>query len=259
MPGRFHNLELEQHASEIALLTEKREFEPDEYLRNAATALHRTQYEIALQMYTRCLERSRTVIPAWVGQVQMLVMLGEHREARLWADKALELFTNNGELMAAKAQACARLSDRKASFACSDGSLQAPGSSPWRWQVRGEVLLAAGEPHYDACFTKALQERSADWFDRIIIARIYLYYRRATNALAYAKAALDVNAAAAAAWFEMGNCQAQLALLGAAHSSYARCLELQPDFIEARRALEALKAMPLSQRVRRWLRLGGKG
>jgi hypothetical protein len=50
MPGRFHNLELEQPSSEISLLTEKREFEPDEYLNKATAALHRTQYETALQI-----------------------------------------------------------------------------------------------------------------------------------------------------------------------------------------------------------------
>jgi hypothetical protein len=60
--------------------------------------------------------------------VQMLVMLGEHREARLWADKALELFSNNGELLAAKAQACARLSDRRASFAWAGPGRSAPSS-----------------------------------------------------------------------------------------------------------------------------------
>ena len=39
----------------------------------------------ALQLYTRALGQNRAVIPAWVGQVQMLVELGEYHEARLWA------------------------------------------------------------------------------------------------------------------------------------------------------------------------------
>jgi Flp pilus assembly protein TadD len=44
----------------------------------------------------------------WTGQVRMLIELKEFHEAKLWADKALEKFPNEPELLAAKAVALAR-------------------------------------------------------------------------------------------------------------------------------------------------------
>ena len=68
----------------------------------------------------------RRHVPAWVGQVQMLVELGELHEADLWADKALELFRDNGELPSAKAVARARLGRAADALQCSDAGLRAP-------------------------------------------------------------------------------------------------------------------------------------
>jgi len=246
MPGRFTNLELhDERREEEFALEERQTRRSDEVgcLAQADEAYRWGRFETALQMYTRCLETNRAVIPAWVGQVQMLVQLGEYNEARLWSDKALELFRDNGELLAAKAQACARLRDYRAAFACSDASLRVPGSSPSRWQARGEVLLAKGQGYYDESFQRSLTESQANWFDRVVIARIYLFYRRAANALQYLRAAVQLEPTQGIVWFEMGNGQLALGLTSAARTSYERCLELRGDYREARVALESLESM----------------
>ena len=257
VPGRFSNLELRNEReqpralglSEAGVARDERH-----YLPLAQEEYRWGRFEPALRLYTRCLEHNRAVIPAWVGQVQMLVQLDELREARLWADKALELFRNNGELLAAKAQACVRLADLKAGMSCSDASLQAAGSSPWRWTVRGEALLAQSRPQAEACFMKALAEPAADWFDRVVIGRIYLFYRRATNALAYFKQAVEMAPAHGYIWFEMGNAHAALGIAAVARTSFQRCLELRADYREARQALEGLKSMSIWTRVRGLMR-----
>ena len=246
MPGRFANLEFreEPQNGRVVFGTQPTAaYDAREYLTQAHDAYRWGRFETALRLYTRCLEHERAVIPAWVGQVQMLVQLGEHHEARLWSDKALELFRDNGEVLAAKAQAWTRLRDFRAGYACSDAALQTPGSSPWRWQARGEVLLAQGQHRFRDCFEKALAEPQADWFDRVIIARIYVYYQRTLNALECLKAAAELEPTHGYVWFEMGNCQAALAMTSAARASYARCRELRRDYVEARRAVEALDAM----------------
>ena len=56
-----------------------------------------------LRFYSRALEEDKTLIVGWVGQVQMLVQLGELKEAETWARKALELYPNNPELLAGRA------------------------------------------------------------------------------------------------------------------------------------------------------------
>ena len=140
MSGRFANLEFgdEQHDSLEAQQGERTmERSAKEFLSRADEEYRWGSFDKALRLYTRALHEDRAAIPAWVGQVQMLVQLDECHEANVWSDKALELFRNNSELLAAKAQACARLHDHKTGLACSDASLQASGSSPWRWIVRG--------------------------------------------------------------------------------------------------------------------------
>ena len=145
--------------------SQTREDAADALLTSANQEYQWGRFEPALRLYTRALQEQRTMIPAWVGQVQMLVQLDECHEAHVWCDKGLELFRNNGELLAAKAQACTRLNDLKSAFACSDASLAAPGSSPWRWIARGEVLLARRHKLVAECFQKAVVEAATDWFD----------------------------------------------------------------------------------------------
>lgn len=243
MGGRFEHLEFgegrDKREQPVRRQTGAPKLTAEELQRQADEEYHWGQYESGLRLYTRCLEEDRGRIAAWVGQVQMLVELAEYSEARLWSDKALELFRNNGELLAAKAQACVRMADRKAAWACSDAAVKAAGSSPFRWRVRGEVLLAAGHKMYDACFEKSLAEGAADWFDRIAIARILLFYRKAAAALEYAGAAVDLNPGCGYAWYMVGSCQQELGLKDAALRSFARCLEIRPDWPDADAARDA--------------------
>lgn len=253
MPGRFANLEFEDEHSSVRSQHEHilaREPTSEEHFARAREHHHWRRFEEALRLFTRALNEDRNLVPAWVGQVQMLVELGEYHEARVWSDKSLDLFRENGELLAAKAQACARLRDFKAGLACSDGSLRAPGSSPWRWQARGELLVARNDRLARECFQKALAEPAADWFDRVIIARICSYYRQASSALRYLKDAIALEPTHGCIWFEVGICQRELGLAVAARDAYERCLELAPDFVPARRALDELDAgVPLLRRV----------
>ena len=70
-------------------------------------------YELALKYYSRALELDKSLVVGWLGQVQMLVLLDEHNEAELWARKSLELFPNNGDLLAGRAHALSRMGDMK--------------------------------------------------------------------------------------------------------------------------------------------------
>lgn len=249
--GRFEHLEFENEprARQEPLQSGAPIATAEGFLRKAHEQYRMGEFEAALRLYTRCLEFDRGIIPSWVGQVHMLVQLDELREARMWADKALELFRNNGELLASKAQACLRLEDKRAALACTDASFQAPGTSPYRWQVRGEIMLAHGEKAYDACFKRALTEPTSDWFDRIIIARIFLYYRRTMSALEMAMQAVRLQPEAAYAWYVQGNCQQLIGMSSVAMVSYGRCLEIQPGYRPAEAAQQQLSNESLFRRA----------
>ena len=91
----------------------------------------------------------------------MLIELGEFREAKLWADKALERFPNEPELLAAKAVALARSGDLQGALSFSDASIEERGDTPYVWLARGDVLLARAEARADYCFEKAAAARAA--------------------------------------------------------------------------------------------------
>lgn len=260
MAGRFANLEFNEEREEKIELrpsaqigVRARSDAPDHLAR--AVEEHRWgHYETALRYFTRSLEVDRRLIPAWVGQVQMLVALREYHEAKVWGDKALELFRANPELLAVKAQACIRMNDMRGAYAASDGAMQGSGSSLWRWQVRGELLLADGKRQYDQCFAKALTEPGADWFDRVIIARMLLFHRRLVAAGEYFQQAVALEIGQAHAWLELGQCQAALGMAGPARASMGRALELRPDMVEARRAIDSCESVSAIRGLFRRLR-----
>ena len=87
MPGRFSNLEFEEERRESQeSLTELRSARNDaeDFLAQADGEYRWGRFDAALRLYTRALQEDRTMIPAWVGQVQMLVQLDECHEARGW-------------------------------------------------------------------------------------------------------------------------------------------------------------------------------
>ena len=247
MSGRFSRLEVQQPQQQPETRQQTPANELGVAIRSAADDLHLAEqavrtgrFEPALQLYTRALRDDRGIVAAWVGQVQMLVELGDHREARLWSDKALELFRNNGDLMAAKSRACLRLGDQTAAQAVSDASLQAPGSSPLRWRARGELMLVLRSPRARDCFEKSLGEPGADWFDRVAIARIHLHYDQHAPAAAYARQAVEMHARSSYAWLIDGNCQLALGFRDNARRSYRMASQLPECEAEVRAALSKL-------------------
>src|SRR5882757_10617886 len=98
----------------------------------------------------------------------MLIELGEFREAKLWADKALERFPQWPELLAAKAVALGRSGDLDSALAFSDASIEERGDTPYVWLARGDVLLARAESRANYWFEKALLLAQNDWFTLLL-------------------------------------------------------------------------------------------
>ncbi len=70
------------------------------YKITTANAQAQAYFDQGLRLYARALEENPKSTAAWTGQVRMLVELGEFREAKAWADKALETHPNHAELLA---------------------------------------------------------------------------------------------------------------------------------------------------------------
>ena len=143
--SRFANLEFDGE-SEDQWQPPKAPVKDEAYYRaEAQSAFENGNFESALRIYGKVLEFNPQNALAWAGQVRMLIELGEYREARLWADKALERFPREPELLASKAVALARSGDTQAALIFSDASIEERGDTPYVWLARGDVLLARNE------------------------------------------------------------------------------------------------------------------
>jgi tetratricopeptide (TPR) repeat protein len=198
-------------------------------------------HEDALRHYSRAVELDRAVVDGWVGQVQMLIALGEYPEAELWARKALELFRNHSELLAARAHALCRSGDLRQALAVCDTAISQPGQSAYCWMARGDIMLARKDAVESHCFDKGVQLNS-DWLVLIEIAAIYVFYGRHANAMVRCRQAVEKAADQPYCWFEQGRCARTMGLTTLARQSFKNCIDLQPKHSQARVALLEMDA-----------------
>jgi len=240
---RFDRLEFEKpRETHVAAQTKQRqETDRDErHWMNLADENRRMGlYEGSLKYYSRALEVDKSLVAAWVGQVQMLIMLGEYPEAELWSRKALELFKNNAELMAARAQALCRTGDLKEAQAMCDAALGQQGQSAYPWVARGEVMVARKEEIEEYCFDKAIAI-DRDWPLLVEIAGIYLHYQRAAKALKRCREAVEKAPEQVLCWYRQGMCELALDMPGAARKTFNRCLQIHPNHADAKAQLELM-------------------
>jgi tetratricopeptide (TPR) repeat protein len=253
--SRFVNLEFgdehEDHSQEQENALVKDEAY---YLSRAQAAFENGDFELGLRLFSKVLEFNPQNAAAWTGQVRMLIELGEYREAKLWADKALEKFPHESELLAAKAVALGRSGDLQGALAFSDASIEERGDTPYIWLARGDVLLAREETRANYCFDKALLLAPRDWFVAWLAARIRYYYEQFALALKLIQQAVEWNAGHFLVWLELGRCQHALGLAGAARNSYRQAKELNPHSSEVNAAVVRLSEVGLWSRIRGWWR-----
>jgi tetratricopeptide (TPR) repeat protein len=244
---RFNRLELDRQlelppqAAAVVAATSQRLDERDAgYWMASADAERRDgHYDNALRLYSRALELDRSLVPGWLGQIQMLIFLEEYPEAELWGRKALELFRNHPGLLAGRAQAFCRTGDLKQAQALCDASLAQQGQTAYCWVVRGELMLARRGPVDQYCFDKAVQS-DADWLVNLEIAAIYLHYKLPAKALMHCRSAVEKAPGHPHCWYVQGTVERTMSLTRPAENSFRRCTELKPNHVDARRAIDEL-------------------
>jgi tetratricopeptide (TPR) repeat protein len=195
-------------------------------------------FEVALRNYSRCLEQDHTFYPGWLGQVMMLIELGELKEADVWADKALEMFPEHPELLAAKAVAYARDGRPEKSIAYSDNSIAKENVTSMVWLARAEVLLNRKSGIAQNCISKALSTATGEEGPMIRLEAGRLLNRRGdfADALQYLNKVVDELPKSALTWYELGIAQARLGR-PEAKMSFERAIQLHPNWRLAEEAL----------------------
>ncbi len=238
--SRFSNLELSGE-SEDPLRHQAADNDEAFYLNEAEAAFRLGRFEPGLRAFAKALEFNSQNAAAWSGQVRMLIELAEFKEAKVWADKGIEKFPHDPELLAAKGVALARMGDFKAALAFSDAAFEERGDTPYLWLARGDVLLARKEKRADYCFERALHSAPADWFWRWLVARVHFFYEQFACALKFAQQALQLDSGQPVVWIQMGQCQAALGLFVPAENSFEQAAQLEPDHTEIDRHLRVLR------------------
>ncbi len=250
--SRFNNLEFGQQHDDQSL--QKQEVKGEAYyLAEARAAFQNSNFEQGLRFYSKVLEFNPGNVSAWTGQVRMLIELREFREAKLWADKALERFPTDPELLAAKAVALGRTGDLSAALAFSDAAIAEHGDSPYVWIARGDVLLAHKEARADYCFDKALFLAPRDWFTLWLVARVRLFYEQFVLAVKLLQQALEWNTAQFTLWLDLGRCQQAMGLNASARNSFLQAQQINPACAGGE-ALAKLSRVSFGSRMRAWLR-----
>jgi tetratricopeptide (TPR) repeat protein len=252
--SRFGNLELGGESEDYSQPVKPVVKDETYFSTEAQTAFANGNFELALRMFGKVLEFNPQAAYSWAGQVRMLIELGEFGEAKLWADKALEQFPNDPEVLAAKAVALGRTGDLHAALVFSDAAIRERGDTPYVWLARGDVLLARKEARAEYCFEKALSLAHQHWLVAWLAARIRFYYRQFALALKLLQQALESNAGHFLLWLELGHCQQALGLMTSARNSYTQARQLNPGCREALVGLSQLSragAWPIFQG---WLR-----
>ncbi|HTL17858.1 MAG TPA: tetratricopeptide repeat protein [Patescibacteria group bacterium] len=219
------------------------------YLSQAREAFHNGEWESALRLFSKVLEYNPRNVQAWAGQVRMLIELEEYREAKLWADKALDTFPNEPELLAAKAVALGRSGDLQGAMVFSDASIEERGDTPYVWLARADVLLARREGRANFCFDKALLLAPHDSFVLWLAARIRYYYGQFALALRLMQQAVELNAGHFVFWLQLGQCQQALGLIGPARTSLSQAEQLKPDCHSVRTALVQFSSSGIGTRL----------
>jgi tetratricopeptide (TPR) repeat protein len=247
--SRFANLEFGENSAGREHLAAEAATDEARLLAEAGEAFRGGYFEQALRLFGRVLESNPRSLAAWIGQVRMLIELGEFAEAKVWADKALEQLPNEPELLAAKSVALARSGDTDAALAFSDAAITERGDTPYIWLARGDVLLARDEKRAEYCFAKALAAAPRDWLWPWLASRVHLFYRKFVLALKLARQALSLEVGAAVIWLQLGRCQFALGLAEEAHQAFEQARQLDAVCPDARSAGEEFRQTGVWQRV----------
>ncbi len=226
------------------------------YLKEAEEAYRLGNYEMALRFFSKALEDDHTCFPGWFGQVRMLLELREYKEAGIWSDRALELFPEHPDLLAAKAVALIRTGLFDNALALSDNALSHKGASPYCWLARAEILLAMKAKTAEFCIAKVLNTADSPTVKAQMgfeLSRVLRMYGRLSQALTYASAAAQAMPGDAAVWLELGRCQRLLGM-NEAGTSFQQALTLNPNLDQAHDELHRFQHRGIRGRIHMVLR-----
>lgn len=247
---RFSRLEFGDKKGPRSRSTQGEEVRDEQYFYDQAVRFWLAgDFELALRNYSRALEKNNSFFPAWLGQILMLIELGEYPEAAVWSDKAMELFPEHPELLATKAVACVRDGKIKKALAYSDNSVAHDNITSRVWLSRAEVLQTRESRVAESCISKAVSIAGNNSpVVRLEAGRLLNKKGSYSAALQYLRTVVDDLPKSALAWYSLGYCQSKLGR-SEAKVTLRQSLELHPGWDIPQRELNRLGKMGFIRRL----------
>jgi len=216
------------------------------YVTKAETEELAGDHEKALRSYSAALGEDPLLLEAWLGQLIMLLELEEYPEARLWADKALEKFPDNPQLLAAKSVALLREGLPGKARDLNDAALARKGEAEVAWLSRAEIMLtetgaAGGNAAGEECLGRAVALSRHKGLTRLRAAAVALRCGKFAIALPILREATTELARSAKAWYLLGRAQEECGFTTQAMTSYRQAVGLAPSNDAYRSALAGRK------------------
>lgn len=239
--GRFSNLEFERPELQpagspeldgleipaTAGFVEERSL--DGLFQKALAAELAGDFESGLRHYSAALGEDPLALTAWLGQLRMLLEIGEYPEVELWAGKALEHFPENPQLWSAKALALFRMGRTGEAQDLSDAALAKKGETEIVWLARGEVMIGGRREASEECFNHAVRVADDDHVASLRCGMVVYRYGHYAQAIARLEAALAGMPACAWGWYLLGQSRRHLGLESPARMAFAEARRLAPN------------------------------
>jgi len=236
--SRFSNLEFDKNSKIEKSSSLGEPIRDKHYFYNrAVSAWLSAKFEDALQNYSRSLEDDSTYYEGWFGQIKMLIELSEYPEAIIWSDKALEMFPQHHEILAAKSVATLREGNMQKAQELSDKAISKEKTTYYVLLARSELLLAQKSRAAETCIHHALNISGNNLpIVYLEAGRILLRNGEYGSAISLLSDAVKQLPESALAWYELGCCQTALGF-SEAKQTLSHCLRLSPNWAEAKAAL----------------------
>lgn len=226
--GRFSSLELNPDRPKAGRHRNAAPRDEGYYMKTGYKAELAGDHEEALLEYSSALSENPLFIDAWIAQLWMLLYLGEPSEADIWADRALNNFPNQPDLMALKAMALHRSGFIDEARELNDAALSGERESANVWLSRGALNISLDNVATSACFKHALAVSGNKALTTLRIGDIYLFHRKYADAERYLRQATLSLPNAAWVWYEYGLSQKALGWEDPSLIAFTKANQLAP-------------------------------
>lgn len=207
------------------------------YMNEALTCELAGEHEKALTNYTSALGDAPLLTAAWVGQLWMLLYLDEVREASTWADKALQSFPKDPDIIALKSLAQWRNGYTIDAMELNDAALGLYRNSANVWLAKGEMQVTDDSRAGLTCFRHAAAAPGNTGLTNLRACDMLLGLRRYADAVPFGRQATTLLPDSSWAWYGYGRAQQNVGRVDLARTAFEHAYRLTPRDPRYRRGI----------------------